>query len=135
MSNHDDFVLDWTQNPFLKLNLDRRSNFQKSAECCIMMLLHYVGLRIHFWPQISIADQTFKNRPNVESWWFCIRLDSESISEIKSRSHIKLSKIGRKSYHDAFALCWVQNPFLTSNFDCRSNFQKSAECWIMIFLH
>ena len=103
MLNHDDFALDCAQNPFLKLNLDRRSKFQKSAERQIMMIMPWVGLRIHFWPQISIADQTFKNRVNVESWFF--------------------------------ALGWAQNPFLISNFDRRSNFQKSAECWFMMILY
>ena len=135
MLNHDDFALGWVQNPFLNLNLDRKLNFQISAECWIMIILHWVGLRIHFWSQTSIADQTFKNRPNVESWWFCIRLGSESILEFKSRSQIKVSKIDRTSNHDDYAMGWAQNPILTSNLDHRSNFQKSAECWIMMILH
>ena len=135
MLNHDDYAIGWAQNPFLNSNLDRRSNFQISAECQIIIILHWVGFRIHFWPQILIADQNFKNRPTLESWWFFIRLGSESIFEIKSRSQIKLSKIGRMLNHDDFALRWAQNPFWTSNLDCRSKFQKTTECRIMMIFH
>ena len=112
---------------------------------------------------ISIVDQNFKNRLNVESWWFYIKLCSESISDLKSRSLIKLSKIGWMLNHDVFALGWArnpflmsqvklskigrilnhddfpldcaQNPFLTFNLDHRSNFQKSADIRIMMILH
>ena len=103
MSNHDVFDLFWDQNPFLNSNLDRRSKFQKSAESRIMMILTCADIRIHFWDEISIADQKRM-----------ARLDVKLHSSRKQINYIL--------------------PFLNSNLDRISKFQKSAECWIIMIL-
>ena len=134
MSNHHDFDLHWYQNVFLNSNFDRRSKFKKSAECRIMMILTCAGLRIHFWDQISIEDRNLKNRLNFELLWFWLALISESISELKFRLQIKISKIIWMSNHHDFDLHWYQNVFLNSNLDRRSKFPKSAEYRIIMIL-
>ena len=79
--------------------------------CCFLRFDH-ASVRFLFWDALGSYKKGF----------------------VKSRSQIKFSKIGRMSNHDVFALGWAQNPFLISNLDHKSKFQKSAECQIMMIL-